>query len=136
MSELESSFGGLRDGDRVPVVDPPDLRRVWEFYRFVVAAYPRPAGSVEGAHSAEPTLGFHADLIAEQCNPGANAGAVLFRTGMIGLLLKHRLLAPWQHGTRIDDAVFQVGATFPFVIGQTELAAFVQRLRHESGLTR
>ena len=32
---------------------------------------------------------------------------------MITTLIAYKLLTPWQHGEELDDAVFQVAATFP-----------------------
>ena len=58
-----------------------------------------------------------------------------------------QLLAPWQHGTELDDAVFRIAATFPmrtvhhrvYMVEGDEMFgfdpnAFVQRLIEETGV--
>jgi hypothetical protein len=49
------------------------------------------------------------------CSPGADAMAAWFRASMLGMLqmFPESPLAQWTHDGELDDAVFQVAATFP-----------------------
>ena len=49
------------------------------------------------------------------CSPGADVQAIWFRASMLEAmkLTTPDMLAPWTHDGDLDDAVFQVAATFP-----------------------
>jgi len=79
-----------KDVPLVPAVDPDDLKRVWNV---------KPPWT---ARSHE-----------EACKPGADVGAVVGRRHMINTLVLHKLLGPLTHDEKLDDAVFQLAATFP-----------------------
>jgi len=53
------------------------------------------------------------DVMARSCNPDANLAAVWLRHSRLRLLIRQGLLAEWQHGTNLDDAVYRVAATIP-----------------------
>ena len=49
------------------------------------------------------------------CSPGANVVAVWYRASILGVLqmLPGNPLAPWLDEGLLDEAVFQIAATFP-----------------------
>ena len=71
-------------------------------------------------------------LMASVCSAGANVPAVWFRHTRLSLLVKQGVLAEWQHGTDLDDAVYQVAATIPKNGFQIDQEAFIRRLRYEA----
>jgi len=71
------------------------------------------------------------DLMARTCNPGANLAAVWLRHSRLRLLIRQGLLADWQHGTELDDAVYRVAANFPMHGVDFDPVMFIQRLREE-----
>ena len=72
------------------------------------------------------------DAMARSCNPGANLGAVWLRHSRLRVLVRQGLLADWQHGTELDDAVYRVAANMPMRGVDFDTQMFVQRLREES----
>ena len=113
------------EGAPIPPVDPIDLRRLQELYE-QVGAQLRDAG-LEGCS------GISASQIAGTCSPGADMGAVWVRCALLGVLLKQGVLADWQRGTGLDDAVYRVAATMPLNGLQLDPIAFVRCLREEVG---
>jgi hypothetical protein len=97
----ENPFGESPEG-LIPAVDPADLRSVWKMQREVQERAP-------GGHAAI----LSDELYKRACSPGANIGAVWFRTAMLGMLEMFGMLAAWIQEGVIADAVFQVAATFP-----------------------
>jgi hypothetical protein len=96
-------FFGAR-GNTVAAVNPDDLRNVWTMMRAVEArATPGQSGSVSSG------------LYESACSPGANVMAVWYRASILGVLqmLPGSPLTPWSHEGQLDDAVFQIAATFP-----------------------
>jgi hypothetical protein len=51
------------------------------------------------------------DVMARACSRDANLPEVWLRHKEPRLIARHGLLADWQHGTALDDAVFHVAAT-------------------------
>jgi hypothetical protein len=91
-------------GDEVAAVNPDDLRKVWRLFRDVQAHTPAgQCGSIDGR------------MYKNVCSPGANVVAVWYRASMLGMLqmLPESPLTPWTHDGELDDAAFQVAATFP-----------------------
>ena len=129
MSETESSqFRVPNEGEPIPPVDPEDLKRNWKIQ----------PGDKEA-------------LIAERAR-GLNSSAISKRCWMIRVLTacsnQGQLLAPWQHGVELDDAVFRVAATFPirtlrqhvYKVPGDEMwgfdpNVFVQKLIEETGIS-
>jgi hypothetical protein len=115
------------EGEPIPAVDPEDLKRNWKIQ----------PGDKEA-------------LIAEWAQ-GLDNAAIGRRNGMIKRMtaFNHgQLLAPWQHGAELDDAVFRVAATFPIwplrqhvykVPGDSMAGfdpnAFVEKLIEETGIS-
>ncbi len=95
----------------VAAVAPADLKAVRAFSRGVQAATGGQAGMIE--------LGLYRRV----CSPGADIDAVWYRASMLGLLEMLPQVSPqmfpespltsWTHDGELDDAVFQVAATFP-----------------------
>jgi hypothetical protein len=109
-------FFGARGGE-VTAVNPDDLRKVWTMMREVQAR------ALSG-HAGSISSGMYENV----CSPGANVVAVWYRASMLGLLqlMSGKPLTPWSHDGGLDDAVFQVAATFPMKklpvrIGKNEL---------------
>jgi hypothetical protein len=70
------------------------------------------------------------DLMARACSPTANLPAVWLRHTQLRLLVRQGLLAGWQHGTTLDEAVFRVAATIPLNGLHFDSQTFLQELRH------
>ena len=96
-------FWGARGND-VAAVNPDDLRNVWTMMRDLQARTP-----------ADQTGSLNSGLFDGACGPGANVLAVWYRTSILGALqmLPGNPLTPWSHRGELDDAVFQIAATFP-----------------------
>jgi len=73
------------------------------------------------------------DSMARACSPSANLPAVWLRHSQLRALFRQGLLAEWQHGTALDDAVFQLAATFPMNGTDLDQQAFLAHLRVASG---
>jgi hypothetical protein len=96
-------FWGARGND-VAAVNPDDLRNVWTMMRDLEAGTPAgQTGSLSGG------------LYESACSPGANVVACWYRASILGVLqmLPGNPLTPWSHEGELDDAVFQIAATFP-----------------------
>jgi len=72
------------------------------------------------------------DLMARACSREANLPAVWLRHKELRLMARQGLLAEWQHGTALDDAVFHVAATVPMLGVCFDREGFVRQLRVES----
>jgi hypothetical protein len=130
MSDTESSqFRVPNEGEPIPPVDPEDLRHRWNI-----------------KHEDREAL------IAAQIQEGDRTAAVWSRDRMIRMLTEcfnhGQLLAPWQHGAELDDAVFRVAATFPirplhqhtYKVAGDEIYgfdpnAFIHKLIEETGIS-
>jgi hypothetical protein len=72
---------------------------------------------------AGQSVGIDSRAYENACSPGADVDAVCYRASMLGLLemlpqmspqmFSESPLTPWMHDGELDDAVFQVAATFP-----------------------
>jgi hypothetical protein len=96
-------FFGAR-GNEVAAVNPDDLRNVWTMMRDLQARdLERQSGSISSR------------LYEGACSPGANVVAVWYRASILGVLqmLPGNPLTPWSHEGELDDAIFQIAATFP-----------------------
>ena len=69
------------------------------------------------------------DSMARACSPDANLPAVWLRHAQLRSLYRQGLLAEWQHGTDLDDAVFRLAATIPMNGIHLDQEAFVRHLR-------
>ena len=69
------------------------------------------------------------DSMARACSPDANLPAVWLRHAQLRSLFRQGLLAEWQHGTALDDAVFRLAATIPMTGIHLDQEAFVRHLR-------
>jgi hypothetical protein len=87
-----------KSGD-IAAVSPDDLRNVWLMMRDVKEGTSIDVRAYESA-----------------CGGGADVMAVCYRASMLGLLqmvVPGKLVNLWLHDGELDDAVFQVAATFP-----------------------
>lgn len=117
-----------KEGESIPSVDPDDLRRRWNI---------KAPGTCEASQAER--------------SDGVNHWAVSRRDGMIRMLghfNQGQLLAPWRRGEELDDAVFQIAATFPIRVWQHRVYkiagdelygfdpnAFVEKLIAETGIS-
>ena len=69
------------------------------------------------------------DSMARACSRDANLPAVWLRHAQLRSLYRQGLLAEWQHGTALDDAVFRLAATIPMTGTHLDQEAFVRHLR-------
>jgi hypothetical protein len=125
-------FSALTAGGPIPSVNPGDLRGVWELMHETHAEFLRNAEpELAGQQTA---IGIDVRLLARVCNPEANVLAVWARSAMLGILVHQGLLTSWQRGTQLDDAVFDVAATFPIPgLDRFDPDAFLQQLSSRGG---
>lgn len=83
----------------VPVVDPNDLRAVWELTEQVRAQF-------VGQPSA--SFGIEASLVRQRCGPGVDVFAAIVRCGLLELAIRVGMTA-----SKLDGGGFDVAATFP-----------------------
>jgi hypothetical protein len=120
MSLLESFRAFIKaaeDGGSIPAVDERDLKALHEL---CVERAKRYCGK-DGAISIE--------IMARACSPSANLPAVWLRHTQLRSLYREGLLAEWQHGTDLEEAVFRLAATIPMRGIRLDEEVFVQQLR-------
>jgi hypothetical protein len=96
----------------VAAVDPGDLKEVCAFMR-----------DVKARTTAGQNTAISGRVYESVCSPSADVMAVWYRASMLGLLemlpkvspqmFPESPLTPWMHDGELDQAVFQVAATFP-----------------------
>jgi len=120
-AELLSSFRAFiqqaEAGATIPPVDEHDLKALHEL---CVERAKRYCGK-DGVISIE--------LTARACSPQANLPAVWLRHRQLRSLYRQGLLAEWQHGTALDDAVFHLAAQIPMTGVELDPHDFLRRLR-------
>ena len=120
-AELLKSFRAFiqaaEDGAPIPPVDEHDLKALHEL---CVDRAKRYCGK-DGVVSIEMT--------ARACNPAANLPAVWLRHTQLRSLYRQGLLAEWQHGSILDDAVFRVASAISMNGTYLDSVAFLERLR-------
>ncbi|HTT21173.1 MAG TPA: hypothetical protein VMG82_19740 [Candidatus Sulfotelmatobacter sp.] len=104
-------------GASIPPVDEHDLKALHEL---CVERAKRYCGK-DGVISIEMT--------ARVCTPTANLPAVWLRHTQLRSLYRQGLLAEWQHGTALDDAVFRVASCIPMHGPHLDSQAFLDHLR-------
>ena len=100
-------------------VEPADLRRYWEFMQKLEAQRPASAGGAVGIDIR----------CVESELPGVNLLPVWLRATALQVLQVYGALKEWEHGTELDDVVFQVAATFPFGGNRIAAESFREQLR-------
>jgi len=120
-AELLKSFRAFiqaaEDGAPIPPVDEHDLKALHEL---CVDRAKRYCGK-DGVISIE--------LTARACSPAANLPAVWLRHTQLRSLYRQGLLAEWQHGTALADAVFHVASAISMNGTYLDSVAFLERLR-------
>jgi hypothetical protein len=120
-AELLKSFRAFiqaaEGGAPIPPVDEHDLKALHEL---CVERAKRYCGK-DGVISIEMT--------ARACGPAANLPAVWLRHTQLRSLYRQGLLAKWQHGTILDDAVFRLASAIPMNGTHLDSDAFLERLR-------
>jgi hypothetical protein len=101
--ELLSNWAESQMGDSLAAVEVTDLKKVWQVSADFKARNPGQSGSIGST------------VYQSVCSPGANVVAVWYRASMLCVLeqMMPELLASWTHDGQLDDAVFEVAATFP-----------------------
>lgn len=98
---IREMFGLGRAGEPVPVVDPEDVKAVWEI------------GQESVKENPQANVAIGVEIFRRACKPGANVPAVTFRAGQIGIL---RRIQPDVMDPLIQDkpkAVFRAAAEIP-----------------------
>src|SRR5215469_18421798 len=95
-------FGGS-PGEPVPEVDPEDLKVLWREQQGLQARHPGKLGA----------MGF--DVMKAICTPGANVGAVWYRSSMLWLLsqIARERFAAFTKDGQPTDAAFRAAAKVP-----------------------
>jgi hypothetical protein len=114
---FQTFIKSAEEGATIPPVDEHDLKRLHEL---CIERAKRYCGK-DGVISIE--------LTARACSPTANVPAVWLRHTQLRSLYRQGLLAEWQHGTVLDDAVFHLAATIPMNGTRLDEQTFVQNLR-------
>lgn len=107
-------------GAQIPSVDQQDLKNLHEL---CVERAKRYCGK-DGVISLEMT--------ARACSHNANLPAVWLRHTQLRSLYREGLLADWQHGTTLDDEVFELAARIPMAGTRLDHEAFAETLRAET----
>lgn len=125
-------FSALMAGEPIPTVNAADLRGVWELMDKARAEF---LGNREPELATQqPAIGFDVAVLAGACGPGANVVAAWARSALLGMLVHQGLLTSWQRGTQLDDAVFDVAATFPIPgVDRFDPDALLQQLSNRRG---
>lgn len=120
-AELLKSFRAFiqaaEEGAPIPPVDEHDLKALHELCAERAKRYCGKDGVIS------------IDMTARACSPTANLPAVWLRHTQLRSLYRQGLLAEWQHGTALDDAVFQVASAIPMNGTHLDSVAFLERLR-------
>lgn len=108
---MENPFKELLDaieaGGPLPEVSVSDFKWLWEYSQTL------PPNTLIGRRILERNL-----------SSGVNLGALYVRSLMLKVLHKQGALADWQHGDQLDEAVFQVAATFALTPGMDRLPGY------------
>jgi hypothetical protein len=127
-AELVDSFQAfLKDAEQgaaIAPVSPQDLK--W-LHELCVERAKRYCGK-DGVLSLES--------MSRACSPTANLPAVWLRHTQLRTLYRHGLLSFWQHGTALDDAVFEIAATIPLRGVHLDQEAFLRELRQRTSVPK
>ncbi len=104
------------EGATIPPVSQDDLRSLHDACVEMTRRY---CGK-DGALSV--------DVMARVCSRDANLPAVWLRHTQLRSLVRQGLLAEWQHGTALDEAVFQVAANITMQGVRFDPEIFVREL--------
>jgi hypothetical protein len=69
------------------------------------------------------------DVMVGVCGSEAELPALWYRHTQLNLLVRHGVLAEWQHGADLDELVYQTAATIPVSGLRFDDEAFLQCLR-------
>jgi hypothetical protein len=119
LKSFRAFLAEVEAGSAIPAVDEHDLKCL---HQLCVERAKRYCGK-DGVISLEST--------ARACSPGANVPAVWLRHTKVRALYRQGLLAEWQHGTTLDDAVFRVAARIAMRGAHLDHDAFLRQLREE-----
>jgi hypothetical protein len=116
-SSEPGAFQDLAAGAPIPPVDPDDLRRIH-------AAY-----TEESKPHTQANVAIGTAQLASLCGRGASVAATSLRSALLRILVGRGLLAQWQHGTELHEAVYKVAATISLDGPQLDPDDFIQRLK-------
>lgn len=125
LDQLESFRAFIKEaeaGAAIPPVAEDDLRCLHDLSVDMAKRY---CGK-DGVMSLE--------AMARACSSTANLPAVWLRHTQLRTSFRQGLLAEWQHGTALDDAVFRVAATIPMNGVHLDAEAFVRHLREATSV--
>jgi hypothetical protein len=118
LQSFRAFLRAAEEGATVPPVEADDLRSLHEASVDMTRRYLGKDGVVS------------LEVMARACSRDANLPAVWLRHTQLRSLVRQGLLAEWQHGTVLDDAVYRVAAAIPMNGVHFDAETFVQRLRH------
>lgn len=107
----------IEEGAIVPPVSEEHRRHLHNIHLYMAKWHPGSDGVVSMA------------LMEEVRGSEANLAAVWVRHTRLNGLERQGVLAPWQEGTALDDAVYRVAATIAMNGFQFDQEKFVQQLR-------
>jgi hypothetical protein len=122
---LESFRGFLKAAEEGAAIPPVAERDLICLHNLCVERVKRYCGK-DGVVSV--------DSMARACSPNANLPAVWLRHTELRSLYRQGLLAEWQHGTALDDAVFRLAATIAMSGIHLDQEVFIRQLRAESAV--
>ena len=108
------------EGAPVPPVSEEHLRHLHKIHLYMAKWRPGSDGVVSMA------------LLAEVCGVDADLPAVWVRDTRLRELERQGVLAQWQQGIALDDAVYRVAATIAMNGFQFDQEEFLQQLRYEA----
>lgn len=120
---LESFRAFLKAAEGGAVIPPVNEHDLKCLHELCVQRAKRYVGK-DGAVSIES--------MTRACSPTANLPAVWLRHTQLRALFRQDLLAEWQHGSDLDDAVFGLAASIPFEGTQLNQEAFLRELREKT----
>lgn len=120
LESFRAFIQATEEGAPVPPVSQEHLRHLHRIQLYLAKWHPGSDGAVS------------MDLMASVCGAEADLPAVWLRHTRLRLLLSQGVLAEWQNGADLDDAVYQVAATIQMNGFQLDQEAFIQRLRYKA----
>ena len=113
-------ISATEEGAPVPPVSPEHLKRLHKLHLYMAKWHPGSDGAVS------------MDVIVSVCNSEAELPALWYRHTQLNLLVRHGVLAEWQHGPDLDEHVYQAAATIPVSGLRFDDEAFLKQLRFAS----
>ena len=97
---MEPPFFRGQSGERVPQVDPDDVKAVWKLHEDVARRHPG------------KQVGIGKGVLEHVCKADADVAAVVYRAGMLRLFIEHggQSVRPCMDNGEPGDALFRAAA--------------------------